>query len=127
MWYMVGLQTDLHSFCSKGRKGETAENTKGIRTSSGVFISASEDKTGTLDAIEEKIARATMIPRSHGEEVVEYSILNLMSWEAQGLENLYMSFKVMMKSGCDEFCCGFPLLNSASRHLILLLEVWFVA
>ncbi|KAK2361325.1 2-oxoglutarate (2OG) and Fe(II)-dependent oxygenase superfamily protein [Trifolium repens] len=49
------------------RKGETAENTKGIRTSSGVFISASEDKTGTLDVIEEKIARATMIPRSHGE------------------------------------------------------------
>ncbi|KAK2428557.1 putative prolyl 4-hydroxylase [Trifolium repens] len=43
------------------RKGETAENTKGIRTS------ASEDKTGTLDVIEEKIARATMIPRSHGE------------------------------------------------------------
>ncbi|KAK2442748.1 2-oxoglutarate (2OG) and Fe(II)-dependent oxygenase superfamily protein [Trifolium repens] len=49
------------------RKGETAENTKGIRTSYGVFISASEDKTGTLDVIEEKIARATMIPRSHGE------------------------------------------------------------
>ncbi|WJX82301.1 putative prolyl 4-hydroxylase 9 [Trifolium repens] len=70
------------------RKGETAENTKGIRTSSGVFISASEDKTGTLDVIEEKIARATMIPRSHGEEVVEYSILILMSWEAQGVENL---------------------------------------
>ncbi|KAL1370893.1 hypothetical protein AAHE18_01G092200 [Arachis hypogaea] len=49
------------------RKGETEENTKGIRTSSGVFISASEDKTGTLEVIEEKIARATMIPRSHGE------------------------------------------------------------
>ncbi|XP_059623988.1 probable prolyl 4-hydroxylase 9 isoform X2 [Cornus florida] len=49
------------------RKGETAENTKGIRTSSGMFISASEDKSGILDVIEEKIARATMIPRSHGE------------------------------------------------------------
>lgn len=49
------------------RKGETAENTKGIRTSSGMFISASEDKTGILDLIEEKIAKATMIPRTHGE------------------------------------------------------------
>ncbi|KAL5184123.1 putative prolyl 4-hydroxylase 9 [Glycine soja] len=49
------------------RQGETEDNTKGIRTSSGVFVSASEDKTRTLDVIEEKIARATMIPRSHGE------------------------------------------------------------
>ncbi|XP_031493954.1 probable prolyl 4-hydroxylase 9 isoform X2 [Nymphaea colorata] len=49
------------------RKGETAENTKGIRTSSGTFISAAEDKTGTLDLIEQKIAKVTMIPRSHGE------------------------------------------------------------
>ncbi|XP_049358363.1 probable prolyl 4-hydroxylase 9 [Solanum verrucosum] len=49
------------------RKGETAENTKGIRTSSGMFISASEDKTGILNLIEEKIAKATMIPRTHGE------------------------------------------------------------
>ncbi|KAL2322809.1 hypothetical protein Fmac_027188 [Flemingia macrophylla] len=54
------------------RKGETEENTKGIRTSSGVFISASEDKTGTLSVIEEKIARATMISRTHGEA---YNIL----------------------------------------------------
>lgn len=35
--------------------------------SSGMFISASEDETGVLDAIEEKIARATMLPRAHGE------------------------------------------------------------
>ncbi|GMP38501.1 hypothetical protein CsSME_00009721 [Camellia sinensis var. sinensis] len=49
------------------RKGETAENTKGVRTSSGTFISASEDRTGVLAAVEQKIARATMIPRSHGE------------------------------------------------------------
>ncbi|XP_056161155.1 probable prolyl 4-hydroxylase 9 isoform X2 [Syzygium oleosum] len=58
------------------RKGETAENTKGIRTSSGMFISASEDKTGTLDIIEEKIARVTMLPREHGEafNVLRYEI-----------------------------------------------------
>ncbi|KAL3621093.1 putative prolyl 4-hydroxylase 9 [Castilleja foliolosa] len=49
------------------RKGETAESTKGVRTSSGAFISASEDKTGVLESIERKIARATMLPRSHGE------------------------------------------------------------
>ena len=35
--------------------------------SSGTFISASEDDTGTLEFIEKKIAQATMIPRSHGE------------------------------------------------------------
>ncbi|GMP27802.1 hypothetical protein CsSME_00003630 [Camellia sinensis var. sinensis] len=58
------------------REGETAENTKGIRTSSGMFISASEDKTGILELIEEKIARATMIPRSHGEafNILRYEI-----------------------------------------------------
>ncbi|KAH7566673.1 hypothetical protein JRO89_XS08G0214100 [Xanthoceras sorbifolium] len=49
------------------REGETKENTKDIRTSSGMFIYASEDATGTLDIIEEKIARATMLPRIHGE------------------------------------------------------------
>ncbi|XP_015063885.1 probable prolyl 4-hydroxylase 9 [Solanum pennellii] len=58
------------------RKGETAENTKGVRTSSGMFISASEDKTGILDLIEEKIAKVTMIPRTHGEafNVLRYEI-----------------------------------------------------
>ncbi|ESQ53753.1 hypothetical protein EUTSA_v10025904mg [Eutrema salsugineum] len=49
------------------RKGETAESTKGTRTSSGTFISASEESTGALDFVERKIARATMIPRTHGE------------------------------------------------------------
>lgn len=58
------------------RKGETVENTKDIRTSSGTFVSANEDKSGTLDFIEEKIAKATMIPRSHGEafNVLRYEI-----------------------------------------------------
>ncbi|KAI8027095.1 putative prolyl 4-hydroxylase 9 [Camellia lanceoleosa] len=58
------------------RKGETAENTKGVRTSSGTFISASEDRTGVLAAVEQKIARATMIPRSHGEafNILRYEI-----------------------------------------------------
>ncbi|KAA8531598.1 hypothetical protein F0562_006307 [Nyssa sinensis] len=58
------------------RKGETEDNTQGIRTSSGMFISASEDKSGILDLIEEKIARATMIPRTHGEafNVLRYEV-----------------------------------------------------
>ncbi|XP_059282524.1 probable prolyl 4-hydroxylase 9 isoform X3 [Lycium ferocissimum] len=58
------------------RKGETEDTTKGIRTSSGTFISASEDKTGILDRIEEKIAKATMIPKTHGEafNVLRYEI-----------------------------------------------------
>ncbi|XP_010030509.2 probable prolyl 4-hydroxylase 9 [Eucalyptus grandis] len=43
---------------------------------SGMFISASKDKTGTLDIIEEKFARVTMIPREHGEafDVLPYEI-----------------------------------------------------
>ncbi|GMH14824.1 hypothetical protein Nepgr_016665 [Nepenthes gracilis] len=58
------------------REGETEESTKGVRTSSGMFISAAEDKTGVLDFIEEKIARATMIPRKHGEEfnILRYEV-----------------------------------------------------
>ncbi|WVZ60644.1 hypothetical protein U9M48_010637 [Paspalum notatum var. saurae] len=58
------------------RKGETTESTKGIRTSSGTFLSANEDPTGTLAEVEKKIARATMIPRNHGEpfNVLRYEI-----------------------------------------------------
>lgn len=58
------------------RKGETAESTKGVRTSSGTFISASDDITGALDSVEEKIARVTMMPRNHGEafNILRYEI-----------------------------------------------------
>ncbi|KAK7406476.1 hypothetical protein VNO78_08103 [Psophocarpus tetragonolobus] len=58
------------------RKGETKETTEGIRTSYGVFISASEDETGVLDTIEEKIAKATKIPRNHGEafNILRYQV-----------------------------------------------------
>ncbi|KAJ6378480.1 hypothetical protein OIU78_028674 [Salix suchowensis] len=58
------------------RKGETAETTRGIRTSSGMFVLSSEDQTGVLQVIEEKIARATMVPRTHGEafNVLRYEI-----------------------------------------------------
>ncbi|XP_057428139.1 probable prolyl 4-hydroxylase 9 [Lotus japonicus] len=58
------------------RKGETAENTKDTRTSSGAFISASEDKSGILDLIETKIAKATMIPKTFGEDfnILRYEV-----------------------------------------------------
>eukprot|EP00246_Nothoceros_aenigmaticus_P012870 TRINITY_DN4179_c0_g2_i1.p1 TRINITY_DN4179_c0_g2~~TRINITY_DN4179_c0_g2_i1.p1 ORF type:complete len:288 (+),score=40.41 TRINITY_DN4179_c0_g2_i1:101-964(+) len=58
------------------RKGETADNTKDIRTSSGTFLSSRQDKSGTLAWVEEKMARATMIPRQHGEafNVLRYEI-----------------------------------------------------
>lgn len=58
------------------RKGETTKSTQGIRTSSGTFLIASEDSTETLKYIEEKIARATMIPRDHGEafNILRYEI-----------------------------------------------------
>ncbi|XP_073057936.1 probable prolyl 4-hydroxylase 9 [Primulina eburnea] len=58
------------------REGETAESTQGIRTSSGMFMSSSDDKTGILDQIETKIAKATMIPKNHGEafNVLRYEI-----------------------------------------------------
>ncbi|KAJ3669840.1 hypothetical protein LUZ60_010164 [Juncus effusus] len=58
------------------RKGETEESTKGIRTSSGTFLSAREDETGTLAWVEDKIAKITMIPRIHGEafNVLRYEL-----------------------------------------------------
>ncbi|XVE49295.1 hypothetical protein DITRI_Ditri01bG0071600 [Diplodiscus trichospermus] len=58
------------------REGETEESTKGTRTSSGTFISGSEDETGTLDLIEKKIAKVTSIPQSHGEafNILRYEI-----------------------------------------------------
>ncbi|KAM7251298.1 hypothetical protein ACFE04_023181 [Oxalis oulophora] len=58
------------------RKGETAESTKNTRTSSGTFLSASEEETGSLDLVEKKIAKVTMIPVTHGEafNVLRYEI-----------------------------------------------------
>jgi len=46
--------------------------------SSGTFLSANEDPTRTLAEIEKKIARATMIPRNHGE--VLHSICNCIPY-----------------------------------------------
>ncbi|MCO5567445.1 hypothetical protein L7F22_021136 [Adiantum nelumboides] len=58
------------------RKGETVENTKDTRTSSGTFLTSKQDKTGSLRWVEQKMARATMVPASHGEafNVLRYEI-----------------------------------------------------
>ncbi|CAL5187819.1 unnamed protein product [Lathyrus oleraceus] len=54
----------------------TVSGISDIRTSYGASISASEDKTGVLDLIEEKIARATKLPRNHGEifNIIRYKV-----------------------------------------------------
>lgn len=56
-----------------------------IDNSSGTFISASEDKTGILDAIEQKIARATMLPKTHGEVGFLMNILILKLGTTSGM------------------------------------------
>ncbi|KAL3685679.1 hypothetical protein R1sor_003701 [Riccia sorocarpa] len=58
------------------RKGESVDATKDVRTSSGTFLSSSQDKTGTLRWVEERMAKATMIPKEHGEafNVLRYEI-----------------------------------------------------
>lgn len=49
------------------RPGERAEEKIGIRTSRGAFVSARDDATGFIDAVERKLEALTGIPRSFGE------------------------------------------------------------
>lgn len=44
------------------KKGDTEENTRDVRTSSGTFLSRGEDPAGVLAYIEDKIAAVTMVP-----------------------------------------------------------------
>jgi hypothetical protein len=48
--------------------------------SSGTFLSANEDLTGTLAEVEKKIARATMIPRNHGEVLLHQACYCILYW-----------------------------------------------
>ncbi|XP_019422068.1 PREDICTED: probable prolyl 4-hydroxylase 9 isoform X2 [Lupinus angustifolius] len=90
------------------RKGENEENTKGVRTSSGVFVSASEDKTGILAVIEEKIARATMIPRAHGEMA---SFLLYLTDVEEGGETMFPFENGLNMDGSYEYedCIGLKI------------------
>lgn len=58
------------------RKGETEDNTKDTRTSSGTFLISRQDKTGSLALVEQKMSRATVTPVSHGEafNVLRYEL-----------------------------------------------------
>lgn len=58
------------------RKGETTDTTKDIRTSSGTFLNSAADPSGALRWVEEKMAKATMVPVEHGEfyNVLRYEI-----------------------------------------------------
>lgn len=49
------------------RAGEKAEDKVGIRTSEGTFVTAAEDPTGFLAAVERKAEALTGIPKAHGE------------------------------------------------------------
>ncbi|XP_010417065.1 PREDICTED: prolyl 4-hydroxylase 13-like [Camelina sativa] len=69
------------------RKGETADTTRNVRTSTGVFISADEDESGLLDAIEEKIASATRIPSDY------YESFNILRYQlGQKYDSHYDAF-----------------------------------
>jgi hypothetical protein len=46
--------------------------------SSGTFLTAKQDKTGTLGWVEEKMARATMTPISHGEVYINIIFVGTM-------------------------------------------------
>ena len=69
-------KTRLHRSGLALKRGETLESTKNIRTSSGTFLASKEEKSGALKRVEEKMARATHIPASHGEayNVLRYEI-----------------------------------------------------
>ncbi|KAL4434033.1 hypothetical protein ABPG75_000474 [Micractinium tetrahymenae] len=69
------------------KKGDTAENTRDIRTSSGTFMSREEDPDGVLAFIEDKIAAVTMVPVGHGEP------FNVLRYElSQHYDSHYDSF-----------------------------------
>lgn len=58
------------------RQGETAESTADVRTSSGTFLSSHGNPTGALAWVENKMAKVTMVPVTHGEayNVLRYEL-----------------------------------------------------
>ncbi|KAI3441021.1 Fe2OG dioxygenase domain-containing protein [Psidium guajava] len=106
------------------RKGETEENTKGIRTSSGMFISASEDKTGTLDIIEEKIARVQCFQGNMEredlklfEDITMFQAFNVLRYEiGQRYNSHYDAFSPaeygpQKSQRVASFCCTYRMLK----------------
>lgn len=69
------------------KAGDTAENTRDVRTSSGTFMSRYDDEDGVLAYIEDKIAAVTMVPVGHGEP------FNVLRYEpGQHYDSHYDSF-----------------------------------
>lgn len=66
----------LHKSGLALKRGETLETTKNIRTSSGTFLTSKMEQSGALKRVEEKMARATHIPATHGEayNILRYEI-----------------------------------------------------
>ena len=66
----------LHKSGLALKRGEALETTKNIRTSSGTFLTSKMEQSGALKRVEEKMARATHIPATHGEayNILRYEI-----------------------------------------------------
>ena len=66
----------LHKSGLALKRGETLETTKNIGTSSGTFLTSKMEQSGALKRVEEKMARATHIPATHGEayNILRYEI-----------------------------------------------------
>ena len=66
----------LHKSGLALKKGETVENTKNIRTSSGTFLTSMMEESGALKRVEDKMARATHVPANYGEayNILRYEI-----------------------------------------------------
>lgn len=77
--------------------------------STGAFLSASEDSTGTLEQIEKKIARVTMLPIENG----EVDCLRLKSGLESGCHFSYIASKSIIHSFYHfNLISGFSFLNS---------------
>lgn len=69
------------------KRGDSAENTRDVRTSQGTFMGSGEDPDGVLRYVEEKIAVLTGIPSGHGEP------FNILRYElGQHYDSHYDSF-----------------------------------
>ncbi|MED6185189.1 hypothetical protein PIB30_054641 [Stylosanthes scabra] len=95
-----------------GSGGETTDDgDERRRRMRGAFISASKDKSRILDFIEKKIAKVTMIPRSHGEA------FNILRYEVRqkydSHNDAYIQSQRVLKSNNKE---NKSLLKSLRHH-----------
>ncbi|GAB4815585.1 hypothetical protein N2152v2_002631 [Parachlorella kessleri] len=65
-------ERQLHPSGLAFKKGDTAENTRDIRTSDGTFLSREADPEAVLAWVEDKIAAVVGVPVGHGEGVLAW-------------------------------------------------------